>query len=168
MALIRRSALGSVHGIAPTKSLMRAQVKVVGTTEAIRKLGLVGSVAGRDAGLIVLHSAYDIRNRAREIVHSKSNPWSGSEGYEYTDNLKSGINVTRGPGGGGRAGALGSYTQQVTASSKDGGSDREYAAYEEFGTKKAPAHPYLRPATSQQVPLTVAALNVLARKLERL
>lgn len=164
MAKIVSSSLGSARGIfGKHGGVLSARVKILGVPEAIAKLRLVGSVAGRGAGLIVRNSAYDVRDQARENVHSSSNPYSGD--YDYTDNLKSGIQVS---GKGGRAGGLGTYTQVVTASSRAGGADREYASFEEQGTSKAPAHPYLRPALYSEVPKTAAALKGLAATLERL
>lgn len=143
---------------------IRAGMRLIGVPAAIRKLKLVGSVAGRDLGLIVLRSAYSIRDEAREIVHSRTNPWGGaSEPYQYTDNLKNGIQVERG----GRAG-LGVYTQMVSASSRAGGADREYASFEEEGTSKAPAHPYLAPAAKRQYPRTLTMVKALGLKIERL
>ena len=162
----RRSSLGTVRGATgQTGARLRGRVQVLGVPQAIRKLRLVGSVAGRTAGLIVRQSGFGIRDTAKEIVHSKTNPWEGAEDYEYTSNLKDGIELT---GLGGRAGVLGAYTQLVTASSRAGGSDREYAAFEELGTSQAPAHPYLRPAVQRQVPKTQAMLGALASRLERL
>lgn len=142
-----------------------ARVQVLGVPEAIRKLGLVGSVAGRETGLIVLRSAFQVRDQARENVHSSQNPYGGSDSdYRYSNDLLNGIQVEAG----GRAGGLGTYVQMVSASSRAGGSDREYAAFEEQGTSKAPAHPYLRPAINAQVPKTVVMLHVLAARLQRL
>lgn len=164
MAKISRSPLGSTRGIFGTHAAVgSARVTVLGVKEAIAKLKLVGSVAGREVGLVVRNSAYDVRDQARTNVHSSSNPYSGE--YKYTDHLKNGIEVS---GKGGRAGGLGSYTQIVTASSRAGGAEKEYAMFEEQGTSSAPAHPYLRPALYAEVPKTVAKLKVLAATLERL
>jgi hypothetical protein len=161
MAYIRASSLGSVGLTMPGQTT--AVLRVEGVPAAIAKLRLVGAIAGREVGLVVRHSAVDIVDRAREIVHSSSNPWKSD--YQYTDALKNGIQLT---GEGGRAGGLGTYTQSVTASSRAGGSDREYAQYEENGTSRAPAHPYLRPAANEQVPKTVVMLKALALQLERI
>ena len=164
MAFSRRSSLGSARGaFGKSGGGLSARVTVIGVPQAIAKLRLVGSVAGRGAGLIVRNSAFGVRDTARATVHSSGNPYSGD--YAYTDNLRDGIQVS---GKGGRAGGLGVYTQIVTASSRAGGSDREYAHFEEEGTSVAPAHPYLRPALNAQVPKAAAELNVLARTLERL
>lgn len=142
------------------------RVQILGVPEAIRKLHLVGAVAGRDVGLIVRTSAFQVRDRAREIVHSPSNPYGDrKEDYDYTGNLRDGIEVS---GVGGRAGGLGAYTQSVSASSRAGGSDREYAAYEELGTSRNPAHPYLRPAMAAQPAKTAVMLKALAMRLQRL
>lgn len=137
-------------------------VKIVGVPQAIAKLRLLGSVAARDTGLIVFRAAQRTKTRAQEIVHSSGNPYSTD--YAYTNALRDGIKLAAG----GRAGGLGSYTQMVTASSTDGGADREYAAFEEFGTYKAPAHPYLQPAAAEQGAVMAAELRALAYRLERL
>ena len=143
-----------------------AVIQIHGVPEAIRKMGLVGAVAGRELGLVVRRSAFDVRDTARELVHSPSNPWEGrSDDYELTGHLQRGIEVSS---QGGRAGALGTYTQSVSASSRAGGSDREYAAFEELGTSQNPAHPYLRPAVSPQTKKTILMLKGVASTLKRL
>lgn len=156
----RISPLGTVRGVTGGN---QAFIKVYGVPEAIAKLKLVGSVAGREVGLIVRNSAIGVVDKARANVHSSSNVYNSD--YAYTDSLYNGIQVTA---EGGRAGGLGSYTQAVSASSRAGGADREYAQFEEEGTSDTPAHPYLRPALSQQVPETAALLKVMAATLERL
>jgi HK97 gp10 family phage protein len=160
MAFSRVSPLGSVRGSFGNST---ATIKVIGVPQAIAKLKLVGSVAGREVGFVVRSSAVGVVDKARANVHSSSNIYS--EDYAYTDNLKYGIQVTA---TGGRAGGLGVYTQAVSASSRAGGADREYAQFEEEGTSDTPAHPYLRPALNQQVPETAALLKVMAATLERL
>lgn len=139
---------------------LRGGIKVLGVPQAIRKLKLVGSVAGRDTGYIVYSTAQAIERLAQEIVHSPSHPGPAGPGEGH---LQQGI----------KAHKVGLYDWAVTASSKDGGADDEYAGYEEFGAHTqdgAPygGHPYLRPAFAASVPRAKVKLKALALKLERL
>jgi hypothetical protein len=135
-------------------------VKVIGVPNAIRKLKLVGSVAGRDTGYIIYTTALGIQELAQDIVHSPSHPGPAGPGEGH---LQKGI----------RAIKVGKYDWIVTASSVEGGADDEYAGYEEFGaTTKGGApyggHPYMRPAAAAALPNARLKLAALARKLERL
>lgn len=40
-----------------------------------------------------------------------------------------------------------------------------YAAYQEFGTRRNPPHPFLRPTTAQTFPATIAELKALEKAL---
>lgn len=122
-------------------------VQVLGVPAAIAKFKLVGSVAGRETGLIVYRSAFETAALARSTVHVVSG------------HLQRGIQAVK----------LGTYSWAVSASSVDGGADKEYAAYEEFGWSGLPGgHPYLRPAFAVQQGAVRVKLELLARRLEAL
>lgn len=132
----------------PTQSGLSTTVKIYGVRVALAKLRLVGQIAYRDMGLITYRGAKAVERKAKENIHPHRN----------SGNLEEGI----------RASKIGPYDWRVTASSRDGGSDREYAAHVEYGTRFMSAIPYMRPAVDQARPETQLMLSVLAAKLERL
>lgn len=139
---------------------VRGGVRVLGVRNAIRKFHLVGSVAGRDTGYIVYSTALAIQKMAQEIVHSPSHPGPAGPGEGH---LQRGIRATK----------VGFYDWIVTASSVDGGADKEYAGYEEFGAHTEAGasyggHPFLRPAFAANMPRAKIKMVALARRLERL
>jgi HK97 gp10 family phage protein len=152
-SLIRKSKFGSVSSTRGVTGLKGGQVfgnfQVLGVPEAIRKFQLVGSVAGRESGLIAFRGAKRVEAEAKQNVHSSTNTYA--EDYEYTDALRDSIKATK----------FGPYDWEVASYVK-------YAAYEELGTSKNPAHPFLRPALYAEVPKAQAELHILARTLESL
>lgn len=70
--------------------------------------------------------------------------------------LKAGIQVSAGGGANGHI---------VTAESEAGGADREYAHYQEYGTRKMAAQPFMGPAYQQaqssDVPVALAEYKAL-------
>lgn len=122
----------------------RSTVKIYGVPEALAKLVQVRQVVYRDIGLIIYRGAQN----TVKIAKTKITPHSG--------NLQKGIKAEK----------RGAYTWAITASSVDGGSNREYAGYVEFGTSKMTPRPYLRPALAESRKGVVRDLNLLARKLE--
>lgn len=159
MASIGAFRTGRVDWV-PGTGRIAGGVKVLGVPRAIGKLKLVGQVAGRETGRITYVTAIGIQKSAQEFVHSPSHPGPAGPGEGH---LQKGIKATK----------AGRYNWVVTASSVDGGADKEYAGYEEFGAHTeagAPygGHPYMRPAFAAQVPQARAKMHVLARKLESL
>jgi HK97 gp10 family phage protein len=59
-----------------------------------------------------------------------------------------------------KAESAGAHTWNVTAASTDGGADREYAEYNEYGTRKMAAQPFMKPgyeeARASDVPEAIA------------
>jgi HK97 gp10 family phage protein len=100
---------------------------------------------GSEAGACVRSIADGVRDEAQ------------NHAPVLTGALKSGINVQ---GGGGTS-------AQVTASSLDGGAEREYAPYNEYGTRYMGAQPFMLPgyqaAKASRVP---AAIAEYAAKIE--
>lgn len=123
--------------------------QVLGIPEAIAKLQLAGSIAGREGGLIAYQAAHRVEAEAKETVHSSSNQYDPE--YDYTDQLRDSIQVSK----------IGLYSYAITASS-------DHAMYEEFGTSHSPAHPFLQPALYGRVGEAQAALVGLAAQLEAL
>jgi HK97 gp10 family phage protein len=127
-----------------------SRVRIIGIPEAKIKLGLVSKVARLELGLLAAGAANRMMTLAKFYCP------------EITGNLKSSIKLLK----------LGSYTYQITAASREGNNpeknNKEYAGFVEFGTSKMAPRFFMRQAYQETVPVVIADLNFIARKLERL
>jgi len=121
-------------------------VTVLGVKEAIAKLGAVAQAAYRRLGYIAYSGAQTMESEAKVLVPVASGA------------LQGGIRKSK----------LGLYEWQVTASSGDGGADKEYAGYVEYGTSNMEARPYFRPAASIAAEKMRRELALLAATLGRM
>lgn len=120
--------------------------KVFGVAEAIAKLRLAGSIVALELGNATYQAARHTYYKAKELVPV------------VTGDLHNGIQIHK----------HGLYHWGVTASSQDGGSDREYASYVEYGTSKMAPRPYLRPAATEANKVLLTRIAALRVKLEAL
>jgi HK97 gp10 family phage protein len=127
-----------------------ANVRILGVSRALAKLGLVSKVARLEMGLLAAGAANHMFQRAQFYCPT------------ITGNLRSGINLTK----------LGAYTYQITASSREGTNpaknDKEYAGFVEYGTSKMGGRFFMRRAYEETRPLVASDLILIARKLEAL
>jgi HK97 gp10 family phage protein len=137
-----------------TSSGAAGHLKVYGVTETIRKLQLVGSMAGLQLGHLVFVAAQVMKERAEDYVPV------------VTGNLKTGI---KGPV------KVGKYDWIVTASSEAGTdpkgknkNQKEYAHFVEFGTSKMSGRFFMAAAALDAEAMIRLELPVMARSLERL
>ena len=138
---------------------MASVVTVKGAKQVISKFRKISQVAARDLGFAVFASAQSIEKKAKRTVHSSHNPWPGREkNRPQSDHLYNGIEAVK----------LGVYNWVVTASSIRGGADKEYAHFEEEGTSKAPAHPYMRPSVPAGFLSAMNSLRAIKVRIESL
>ena len=149
-----KSGVGAIGKVSATRGLaggggLTSNIQILGVPEAIAKLQLVASYTALQTGAITLRSAQRIESQAKQNVHSSSNPYDGE--YDYTDDLRNSIGI----------GKSGLYSWEIFA-------DSDHAAFEELGTYRTPAHPFLRPALYSEIPVAQGELVRLAKEIEAL
>ena len=140
--------------ISSTRGVMGgAGVTVLGVPELIARLNRINIVARIHTGYLITQAAAFLAIDAIERAPIR------------TGNLKTAIKP-------GKAGSYDWYVLADTTTGSDPGGEGknayEYAGYVEWGTTRMSPRPFMAPAVADTIPVLHAALEALARDLERL